>query len=100
MHTTTGTIIISRQVFQFDEGDGVIITQGAELADYGVAMPRAITGGLGDYAELDGVMVQTNLGMSDGLGVRAQFEIETAEDHARLDAEEKAPDSWARHVWY
>ncbi len=82
-HTTTGTIIISRQVFQFDD-DSVIITQGAETADYGVAMPRVITGGLGDYAGIDGVMYQTNLGMSEGFGVRAQFRIEAPEDHTGL----------------
>jgi hypothetical protein len=82
-HTTTGTIIISRQVFQFEDGD-VLISQGAELADYGIAMPRVITGGLGDYAGLDAVLLQTNLGMSDGFGIRAQFVIETSEDHADL----------------
>ncbi|SPH24649.1 hypothetical protein DEA8626_03700 [Defluviimonas aquaemixtae] len=82
-HTTTGTFIISRQVFQFDDGD-LIIAQGAELADYGVPMPRVITGGLGDYAGLEGVLVQTNLGMSEGLGTRIQFVIETSQDHAQL----------------
>ena len=85
-HTTTGTIIISSQVFQFD-GGGMIVTQGAELADYNVAMPRLITGGLGDYAGVEGVMHQTNLGMSDGFGVRAQFEIENPGDHASLEDE-------------
>jgi hypothetical protein len=81
--TTSGTIIISRQVFQFDDGD-VIISQGAELADYGVQMSRVVTGGLGDYAGLNAVLLQTNLGMSDGFGIRAQFEIETSQDHADL----------------
>jgi len=81
-HTTSGPIIISRQVFQFDNGD-VIISQGAELADYGVPMSRVITGGLGNYAGLDGVLVQTNLGMSDGFGIRAQFEIGELEDHSQ-----------------
>jgi len=82
-HTMTGTIIISRQLFQFDDGD-MIISQGAELADYGVPMLRVITGGLGDYADLDGVLVQTNLGMSEGFGVRAQFVIEASGDHGQL----------------
>jgi hypothetical protein len=86
-HTTTGTIIVSSQLFQFDGGD-TIVTHGAELADYNVAMPRLITGGLGDFADVDGVMYQTNLGMSDGFGVRAQFEIEMGEDHARLEGVE------------
>jgi hypothetical protein len=76
-HTKTGTMIVSRQVFQFDDG-GVIVSQGVELADYGVPMQRVITGGLGDYADLDAVLVQTNLGMSDGFGIRAQFEIADA----------------------
>lgn len=89
-HTATGTMIISRQVFQFADGD-VIISQGAELADYGVAMPRVITGGLGDYAGLDAVLLQTNLGMSDGFGIRAQFVIETAEDSASLRTPSEMP---------
>ena len=59
--------------------------QCAALADYNVAMPRIVTGGFGDYLDAEGVMYQTNLGMSDGFGVRAQFEIETTEDHARLE---------------
>ena len=50
-------------------------------------MPRLITGGLGDYAGVEGVMHQTNLGMSDGFGVRAQFEIENPGDHASLEDE-------------
>jgi hypothetical protein len=83
-HTTTGTIIVSSQLFQFDGGD-TIVNHGAELADYNVAMPRLITGGLGDFADVEGVMYQTNLGMTDGFGVRAQFEIEMGEDYARLE---------------
>lgn len=83
-HTTTGTIIISNQIFQFDGGD-MIVTEGPELADYNVAMPRLITGGLGDYAGVEGVMHQTNLGMSEGFGVRAQFEIEDTGDYAKLE---------------
>jgi hypothetical protein len=92
-HTKTGTIIISRQVFQFEDG-GVIISQGAELADYGVAMQRVITGGLGDYAGLDAVLLQTNLGMSDGFGIRAQFVIETSEDHASLHGDPEPMALW------
>jgi hypothetical protein len=51
-------------------------------------MPRIITGGLGDYTDIEGVIYQTNLGMTDGFGVRAKFEIEIGEDHARLDGVE------------
>ena len=60
-----------------------------ELADYKVAMPRLITGGLGDFADVEGVMNKTNVGMTDGFDVRAQFEIEMGEDHARLEGVEK-----------
>jgi hypothetical protein len=77
-HTKTGTMIVSRQVFQFEDG-GLIVSQGVELADYDVPMQRVITGGLRDYADLDAVLVQTNLGMSDGFGIRAQFEIATSQ---------------------
>jgi len=50
-------------------------------------MPRIITGGLGDYLGIDGVMHQTNLGMSDGFGVRAQFEIEPGNGRASVESD-------------
>ena len=82
MHTTTGDIVITRQIYQFKDGD-ILISQGAELADAGVPVTRAITGGTGDYADVGAELTQVLLGMSDGFGVRLQIEIGDRRD-ARL----------------
>ena len=74
MYTEAGTMLISRQVFEFNDGD-IIVTQGSELVDENVPVDRVVVGGTGDYADLDGVMTQTLLGMSDGFGVRLQLEL-------------------------
>ena len=66
----------------FNDGD-VIITQGTELADAGIANARPITGATGEYAEFDDdVMLQTLIGFSEHEGVNATFEIPESEDHA------------------
>ncbi len=73
-HTKTGTWLISRQTFEFRNGE-ILITQGDEIADVGVANARAITGGTGDYADIEGVVMQTLLGFNEHMGVAASFEI-------------------------
>ena len=73
-HTKEGTILISRQVFEFDDGS-ILISQGPESVDENIPLPRAITGGTGDFAGIGNEMSQVLLGMSDGFGVRLQFEI-------------------------
>lgn len=81
---TTGVWLVSRQIMLFNDGD-VIITQGTELADAGVANTRPITGATGDYSVFnDGVMMQTLIGFTEHFGVNATFEIPTTEDHAAL----------------
>lgn len=80
--TTTGAMVITRQVFEFDNGD-ILINQGAELADVNVKAPRAITGGTGAFAELSGEMSQVLLGMTDGYGVRLLIDV-NPEEHASL----------------
>lgn len=72
--TTTGAMVITRQVFEFDSGE-ILVNQGTELADIDVAAPRVITGGTGAYAEVGSEMSQTLLGMTDGYGVRLSIEI-------------------------
>jgi len=79
--TTTGAMVITRQVFEFDNGD-ILINQGAELADIGVDAPRAITGGTGSFAEITGEMTQVLLGMTDGYGVRLSVDIPSNEQAA------------------
>jgi len=86
-YTTTGNMVITRQVFEFNDGS-IIITQGPELADVDVAIIRPITGATGDYKGAGEVMEQTLLGMSDGYGVRLQFEIDPANEQAFLTVED------------
>ncbi|HMS95324.1 MAG TPA: hypothetical protein PKA03_08905 [Tabrizicola sp.] len=74
MRTESGTFVISRQVFQFNDG-GLLITQGPELIDNGAPVSRAVTGGTGDYAEVGSEIVQVMLGMSDGYGTRLQMKL-------------------------
>jgi hypothetical protein len=73
-HTKTGDVVITRQIYQFENGD-ILVSQGSELIDEGVPFVRAITGGTGDYANVGPEISQVTLGMSDGFGVRIQFEI-------------------------
>lgn len=72
--TTSGVIVITRQVIAFNDGD-LLITQGPELAQTDVAITRAVTGGTGDYADAPAEISQVLLGMTDGYGVRLQMEF-------------------------
>jgi hypothetical protein len=94
MRTKTGTFVISRQVFAFKDGD-LLIAEGPEAVDNGVAVRRAITGGTGDYADHAAEMVQVMLGMTDGYGTRLQMRI--ADDRqAQVDAADAAAEAgWA-----
>ena len=75
--TKTGTWLISRQVYEFANGD-ILISQGPEVADQGKPSKRAITGGTGEYRSIDGVVIQTLLGFTENMGVEARFEIAVA----------------------
>ncbi|WP_199910707.1 hypothetical protein [Loktanella sp. Alg231-35] len=79
MRTESGTIVITRQIIQFTDGD-LLITHGPELADVDVAVTRAVTGGTGDYADAPAEISQVMLGMSDGYGVRLQIELGQQQD--------------------
>lgn len=85
MRTETGAIVMTRQVYRFNDGD-LLISHGPELVDAGVAVTRAVTGGTGDYADAPAELNQVLLGMSDGYGVRLRVELggEAAEeDHSQ-----------------
>ncbi|ABD56626.1 hypothetical protein [Jannaschia sp. CCS1] len=92
MRTETGAMVITRQIYRFDDGD-LLISHGVELADPGAAVTRAITGGTGDYADVPASLDQVMLGMSDGYGVRLQIELDGSdngsaaveEDHTEWD---------------
>lgn len=76
-HTTTGEWVISTQVYQFNEanGGGIIVTDGFELVDIGVAGTRAITGGTGAFRGVDGVQTQTLLGFTEQMGVNLSVQF-------------------------
>jgi len=74
MRTETGAIVMTRQIYRFDDGD-LLISHGPELADIGTTITRAVTGGTGDYAGAPNALNQTLLGMSEGYGVRLQIEL-------------------------
>jgi len=74
MRTETGTVVITRQVYEFEGGD-ILIAQGPEIVDIGVPVDRAVTGGTGDYADAGPVLTQVLLGMTDGYGVRLQLSL-------------------------
>ena len=84
MKTLTGDIVITRQIYQFEDG-GILISQGTELVDVGVPVTRAITGGTGDYADAGPALTQVLLGMTDGYGVRLQVDLGAEARQALID---------------
>lgn len=82
MRTETGAVVMTRQVYRFNDGD-LLISHGPELIDAGVAVTRAVTGGTGDYADPPASLDQVLLGMSEGYGVRLQIEIGVGEEDWR-----------------
>lgn len=80
-HATSGVWVVSTQFFQLSATPGAetIITQGYELADVGVAISRAISGGTGAYKDARGQGQQTMLGLNatDGVSLRVQLDVRT-----------------------
>jgi hypothetical protein len=78
MHTTTGPMVISTQIINFgDEYGGVtLVTEGFELADVGVPVSRAITGGTGPYQLARGEVSQVFHGYNTTMGVSLSVEAE------------------------
>jgi len=81
-HATGGVWVFSTQFFQFGTTPGAetIVSQGYELADVGVAISRAISGGTGQYQDARGQGEQAMLGLNatDGVNLRVKLEV-----HAR-----------------
>ncbi|NTU78779.1 MAG: hypothetical protein HGA45_05150 [Chloroflexales bacterium] len=80
-HATGGVWVVSTQFFQLGAMPAAetIVTQGYELADVGVAISRAISGGTGEYADARGQGQQTMLGLnaSDGVSLRVTLDVRT-----------------------
>lgn len=77
-HTTTGAWVTSTQTYNFGSGFGArtIVTDGYELADIGVPIARAITGGTGPYRAAQGEQTQTLLGFTEQMGVNLRVQLE------------------------
>lgn len=76
-HTTTGEWVISTQVYQFE--DGIIVTDGFEVADLDTAVSRAITGGTGEFVGVSGEQVQELRGFTEQMGVNLTVEFQISE---------------------
>jgi hypothetical protein len=80
-HATSGVWVVSTQFFQLSDTPGAetLVTQGYELADVGVAISRAISGGTGRYRDARGQGQQTMLGLnaSEGVSLRVQLDVRT-----------------------
>lgn len=78
-HATGGVWVVSTQFFQLSDTPGAetIVTQGYELADLGVAISRAISGGTGAYKDARGQGQQTMLGLNatEGVTLRVQLDV-------------------------
>lgn len=79
-HAQTGPMVISTQLYNFgqDLGNETLVTEGYELADVGIIIERAITGGTGDYNGAKGEIEQTFLGFNATEGVNLTIEAEIA----------------------
>ena len=71
---TTGVWLVSRQIFDFNNGDQ-LISQGTEIADIDVTNTRPITGAVGAYKGMSGEMQQTLLGFTEFMGVNVSFTL-------------------------
>lgn len=77
----SGPVVSTIQLFQIGDTPGAqtITSQGYELADIGVVVSRAITGGTGDYSAARGEQQQSLLGFNQTMGVtlRVQLAVRT-----------------------
>ena len=80
-HAKEGVWVFSTQFFQFGDKPGAktLVSQGYELADVGVAISRAITGGTGQYKDARGEGEQTLLGLnqSEGVNLHVKLKVRT-----------------------
>jgi hypothetical protein len=78
MLTTTGSIVVTSQLYSFGDapGEAMLSSDGYELADVGVEVRRAITGGTGPFSGAGGEARQILLGLNATEGVNIQYELE------------------------
>lgn len=61
-----------------EPGEVTLVSDGAEIADVGVKVKRAITGGTGPYSGAGGEASQKLLGFNKSEGVNLRFELEVS----------------------
>jgi hypothetical protein len=76
--TTTGAIVVTSQIYSFGDtpGEATLTSDGYELADVGVKIRRAITGGTGSFIGAEGETRQILLGLNASEGVNLRYEVE------------------------
>ena len=81
VQTETGPWVMTTQIYNFGDsfGDAMLVTEGYEVSDVGVAGARAITGGTGPFATARGDGEQTLQGFNATEGVTLSFEIEAVD---------------------
>ena len=64
---TAGPVVASTQIYDLGETPGAdsMVTTGLELADVGIPIQRALSGGTGEHARANGVQAQTLLGFNN-----------------------------------
>lgn len=77
-HTESGPWVITHQYYDFGDSAGELslITEGYELAEPGVTVRRAVTGGTGTYRDARGQARQVLLGFNATEGVNLRFEVD------------------------
>ncbi|MGH3442545.1 MAG: hypothetical protein ACRDUY_11005 [Nitriliruptorales bacterium] len=75
--TKTGPIVVTTQLYRLGDraGDRTVVTEGYELADVGVPVKRAITGGTGRFRSAGGEQVQRLLGFGASNGVKLRVTL-------------------------
>lgn len=79
--TETGPWVVSNQVFDFGEFDGLdtVVTSGVEISDIGEEVERAIVGGTGEHVGAVGTQHQVLEAFNASEGVNLSITFEPAE---------------------
>jgi hypothetical protein len=81
--TVSGPWVITTQFYDLGDGHSVV-SEGLELADVGVPIARAITGGTVPFKNASGEAVQRLLGFNVTTGVNLRFRLKVDEFRADL----------------
>lgn len=80
-HTETGPWVVSTQVFDFGEFDGLdtVVSHGIEVSDFGQEVQRAVIGGTGEHVGAVGTQRQVLEAFNDSGGVNLAITLEPAD---------------------